>query len=187
MDSSSDRSPVLAVVIAIIIMLAVAAGFYLYAHRTITTLSVSKVDVYAPHTEFKAQSGGAGSTQVVGETAQAEDDLYVVAHINITNKLTQRMFINGWSATVTFADGSTLDSTLIAKSELPRLEQIFPQITNLVSNPIADGDELDPGATASGSIVLLFPNATQDQWNTKRSAVLTIDIHQHVPQTVKLP
>jgi hypothetical protein len=46
---------------------------------------------------------------------------------------------------------------------------------------------LDPGVTKSGSIVLLFPNITQDQWNKKRSAVLTIDIHQHVSQTVKLP
>jgi hypothetical protein len=86
-----------------------------------------------------------------------------------------------------FADGSTLDSTLVAKSELPRLEQIFPPITSLATDPIGDGDELDPGVTKSGSIVLLFPNITQDQWNKKRSAVLTIDIHQHVSQTVKLP
>jgi len=185
MASSSDRSPVVAVILAIIIMVGVAVGFYLYSHRPITNLSVSKVDVFAPHTEFRAQQGG--STQIVGETGQSEDDLYVVAHINITNKLTQRMFISGWAATATFADGSTLDSTLIARSELPRLEQIFPQITSLATNPIGDGDELDPGASRSGSIVLLFPNITQDQWNKKRSAVLTINIHEHVPQTVKLP
>ena len=76
---------------------------------------------------------------------------------------------------------------IIAKSELPRLEQIFPQITSLVTNPIGDGDELDPGVTNSGSIVLLFPNTTQDKWNKKTSAVLTINLHEHVAQTVKLP
>jgi hypothetical protein len=174
MAESSDRSPVLAVVLAFIIMVAVAATIYLFNHHKLTDLSVSKVDIFAPHTEFK-------------ESAQAEDDLYVVTHINITNKWKQRIFISGWSATVMFADGSTLDSTLVAKSELPRLEQIFPQITSLATDPIGDGDELDPGVTKTGSIVLLFPNVTQDQWNKKRSAVLNIDLHEHVSQTVKLP
>jgi hypothetical protein len=172
-------------VLAFIIMVVVAVAIYLVIPHNVTDLSVSKVDVFAPHTEYRASQGS--SMQVLGETAQSEDDLYVVAHINITNKLKQRVFISGWSATVMFADGSTLDSTLVAKSELPRLEGIFPQITGLATEPIADGDELDPGVTKSGSMVLLFPNVTQDQWKSKRSAVLTVDIHQHVSQTVKLP
>lgn len=185
MAESSDRSPVVAVVLAFVIMVAVAVTVYLVIPHKITDLSVSKVDVFAPHTEFSASQGG--SMQVLGETAQSEDDLYVVAHINITNKWSQRVLISGWSATATFADGTTLDSTLVAKSELPRLEKIFPQITSLATDPVGDGDELDPGVTKSGSIVLLFPNITQDQWNKKRSAVLTINLHEHVSQTVKLP
>jgi hypothetical protein len=186
MDTSSDRRPVLAVVLAFVIMAIVAAAIYLFVHRKITDLSVSKVDLFAPHTEIQATEGG-GSVHVLGEAAQSEDDLYVVAHINITDKLNQRAFIYGWSATVTFADGSTLDSTLVAKSQLPRLEQIFPQISTLATQPIGDGDELDPGVTDSGSVVLLFPNTTQDKWNQKRSAVLTINLRDHEPQTVKLP
>lgn len=185
MADSSDRSPIFAVLLAIIIMVAVAAAIYLFNHHKLTDLTVSKVDIFAPHTEFQGSHGG--SVQVLGESAQSEDDLYVVAHINITNKWKQRIFISGWSATVMFPDGSTLDSTLVAKSELPRLEQIFPQITSLATDPIGDGDELDPGVTHSGSVVLLFPNITQDQWNKKKSAVLTIDLHEHVSQTVNLP
>ena len=185
MAESTDRNPVVAVVLAFVIMVAVAATIYLVIPHKLTDLTVSKVDIFAPHTEYRASQGG--SVTVLGETAQAEDDLYVVAHINITNKWKQRIIISGWSATVMFADGSTLDSTLVAKSELPRLEQIFPQITSLATDPLSDDDELDPGATKSGSVVLLFPNVTQDKWNTKRSAVLTINLHEHVSQTVKLP
>lgn len=180
----TDR-PVLAVVLAFIIMVVVAVTVYLVIPHKITALSVSKVDVFAPHTEFKASEGN--SMHVVGEPGQSEDDLYVVAHINMTNKLHDRVFISGWSATVMFRDGSTEDSTLVARSELPRLEQMFPQIAPLAPDPIGDGDELDPGVTKTGSIVLLFPNTTQDKWNTKASAVLTIDLHEHVAQTVKLP
>jgi hypothetical protein len=180
----ADR-PVLSVVIAFIIMVLVAVTVYLVIPHKITNLTVSKVDVFAPHTEFKASEGTSG--QVVGEPGQSEDDLYVVAHINITDRIHDRVFISGWSATVMFRDGSTEDSTLVAKAELPRLEQMFPQIASLATDPIGDGDELDPGVTKSGSVVLLFPNTTQEKWNTKASAVLTIDLHQHVAQTVKLP
>lgn len=185
MASSSDRSPVLAVVLAFVIMVVVAFGVYLVIPHKNTELSVTKVDIFAPHTIYQASKGG--SIQILGETAQAEDDLYVVAHVEITDKLRQKVILSGWSGTVTFPDGSTLDSTLIARSELPRLEQIFPQIKSLVTNPLGDGDEFEPGVTNTGSIVLLFPNVTQQQWNQKRSAVLTVNFHEHTPQTVKLP
>ncbi|HEY4010497.1 MAG TPA: hypothetical protein VGM11_10135 [Acidobacteriaceae bacterium] len=184
MATPSDRGPLTAVIIAFVIMVTVAVMVYLLIPHKITNLSVSSVDVFAPHTEFNASQE---SVHVVGETAQSEDDLYVVAHINITDKLSQPVIITGWSATVTFADGSTLDSTYIAKSELPRLEQIFPQISKLATNPVGDGDEVNPGATETGSIVLLFPNTTQDKWNKKGSAVLTVELRDHTSQTVKLP
>lgn len=185
MATPSDRNPVLAVVLAFIIMVVVAVTVYLLIPHKVTNLSVSSVDVFAPHTEFSATEGG--GMHVLGEGAQTEDDLYVIAHINITNKLNQRVFISGWSATAMYRDGSTQDSTYVAKSELPRLEQIFPNIATLATNPIGDGDELDPGETHSGSVVLMFPNTTKDKWDSKGSAVLTIDLHQHVSQTVKLP
>lgn len=185
MGTPSDRSPVVAVVLAFIIMVAVAVTIYLVIPHKITSLKITKVDLFAPHTEFQASQGN--STQVVGEPGQSEDDLYVVAHVNITDKIHQPVIITGWDATVTFADGSTLDSTYVAKSELPRLEQIFPQITSLATDPLGDGDELDPGITDSGSVVLLFPNTTQDKWDKKGSAVLTINLRDHVSQTVKLP
>lgn len=166
-------------------MVVVAITVYLLIPHKLTNLTVTHVDVFAPHTEFKAMEGD--SVHVVGEPAQAENDLYVIPHIDITDKWKQRMFISGWSATVTFADGSTMDSTYVSKSQLPRLEQMFPDIAKFATNPLDDGDELDPGVTHSGTVVLLFPNITQDQWNKKGSAVLTIDLRDHVAQTVKLP
>lgn len=185
MDTSSNRGPLTAVILAFIIMVTAAVTVYLLVPHRITAISVSKLDLFAPHTAFQAQQGG--SVQIVGEPAQAEDDLYVVAHVNITNKLREKVFISGWSATAMFVDGSTADATYVAKSQLPRLEQIFPQIAGLATDPLGDGDELNPGATRSGSIVLLFPNTTEDKWSKKGSAVLTIDLRDRQPQTVKLP
>lgn len=185
METSSERGPVLSVILAFVIMVVVVVIVYLLIPHKITAMTVSKVDVFAPHTEFQASAGQ--SMAVVGEPGQSEDDLYVVAHLNVTDKLHEQVYITGWSATVTFADGSTEDSTYIAKSSLPRLEQIFPNIATLATDPLGDGDELDPGVPHSGSVVLLFPNTTQDKWDHKGSAVLTLTLRDHASQTVKLP
>jgi predicted ATP-dependent Lon-type protease len=57
----------------------------------------------------------------------------------------------------------------------------------MVNNPFRDGDEIAPGQTVTGDFLLLFPNTTQDQWNKKRSATLTIELRNQEAQTVKLP
>jgi len=64
MASSSDRNPVVAVVLAFVIMVAVAATIYLLIPHKLTDLTVSKVDVFAPHTEFKGSQSG--SVHVLG-------------------------------------------------------------------------------------------------------------------------
>ena len=98
------------------------------------------------------------------------------------------IFLFGWTATVTLADGSTQDATVVPAQQLPRLGQIFPQMASLATEqPFHDGDEIAPGTTTSGSFILLFPNMTQDQWNKKRSAVLTVQLRNQAAQTVKLP
>ena len=185
MASSSDRGPLTAVVIAFVVLAIITAAVFLLNPHKIAELSVSKVDLFAPHTQFDAAQG---SMKVLGETAQSEDDLYVVAHVNISDKLRLPLFLFGWTATVTLADGSTQDATVVPAQQLPRLGQIFPQLATLsTQQPFHDGDEIAPGTTSSGSFVLLFPNTTQDQWNKKRSAVLTIHLRNQEPQTVKLP
>jgi hypothetical protein len=184
MDTPSDRGPLTAVVIAFVVLAIVTAAVFLLNPRKITEITVSKVDLFAPHTQFEANQE---SVKVLGETAQSEDDLYVIAHTTISDKLRLPIFLFGWTATVTFADGSTQDATVVPAQQLSRLGQIFPQLPPMVNNPFHDGDEIGPGQTATGDFVLLFPNTTQDQWNKKRSAVMTIELRNQEAQTVKLP
>src|ERR1700744_1953638 len=185
METSSDRGPLTAVVIAFVVLAIVAAAVFLFNPHKIAEVSVSKVDLFSPHTQFQASQE---AVHVLGETAQSEDDLYVVAHASITDKLRLPLFLFGWTATVTFTDGSTQDATVVPAQQLARLGQIFPQLASLsTQRPFHDGDEIAPGTTASGSFVLLFPNTTQDQWNKKRSAVLTVELRNQEAQTVKLP
>ena len=60
-------------------------------------------------------------------------------------------------------------------------------LTPMLTNPLNDGDEISPGQTRDVTILLLFPNTTEEMWHAKKSAVLTIALRNQAPQTVSLP
>lgn len=184
-NQSSDRGPLLAVVIAFVILALVgAAVFLLNPHKT-AEFAVSHVDLFAPHTEFQAMRG---QTNVLGEQPQTEDDLYVVAHIRLTDKLRLPLFISAWTATVTLANGSSVDATIVPAKQLPRLGETFPKLPGLVSQPAVQfNDEVAPGSTLEGTLIFLFPNVKESDWQTKKSAELTLQLRNQDALTATLP
>jgi hypothetical protein len=185
-----DRNnPVSKFLIAGLVMIvAGVAVFMLYPCKT-AEISVQKVDLYAPHTEFKATPG---DNQVIGAPAVSEDDLYVVATLRITDKLRIPIFLDSYSAAMTTAEGATVAATIIYPHDLPQLEQTFPEVLPLVNPPAAQpinfDDAVAPGTTRVGLVVLLFPQVSAKAWQTKKSATLNLNLaHDTSPQTVVLP
>jgi hypothetical protein len=185
-----DRNnPVPKFLIASLVMIVAGVAVFMLNPRKTVEISVQKVDLFAPHTEFKATPG---ENQIIGAPAASEDDLYVVATLRITDKLRLPIFLDSNSATMTTAEGATVEATVISPHDLPRLEQTFPQVLPLVSppsaQPISFDDAVAPGATRLGSVVLLFPQISAKAWQTKKSATLTLNrAHDAAPQIVALP
>ena len=119
-------------VIAAIVMTVIGAAVYLLNPRKTAEITAQKIDIFAPHTVFNETPGGGN---VIGTAAESEDDLYIVATLRIEDKLRLPIFLTGTSATLTNADGTTVEATVISPQDLPRLEETFPQITPLVSAP----------------------------------------------------
>lgn len=183
--ANSDRGPLLSVVIAFAVLCVIGvAVFLLNPHKT-AEFSVTHVDLYAPHTEFSTIRG---QTNVLGEQAQTEDDLYVVAHIRLTDKLRLPLFLSAWTATATLANGSTVDATIVPAKELPRLGETFPKLPGLVSEPAVQfNDEVAPGSTLNATLIFLFPNVKESDWQAKKSAELTVQLRNQDALTAKLP
>jgi hypothetical protein len=185
-----DRNnPVPKFVIASLVMIVVGVAVYLLNPRKTMAIAVQKVDLYAPHTELKATPG---DSKIIGAPASAEDDLYVVATLGITDKLRLPIFVDSYSATVITAEGASVEATIISPSYLPRLEGTFPEILPLVRPPAAQpinfDDAVAPGATRVGTVVLFFPQISAKAWQTKKSATLTLNLeHDAASQTVALP
>jgi hypothetical protein len=177
--------------IAALVMLAIGAAVYFLNPRKTAEVSVQKVDLFAPHTVFKEMPS---SSRIIGALPSSEDDVYVVATLSITDKLRLPIFLSGSSAALTTASGQTVEATMISATDLPRLEQTFPQILPLVSPPAAPPinfgaeEAVAPSATRIGTVVMLFPQATAATWHARKSATLTIELaHDATPLTVTLP
>jgi hypothetical protein len=184
-----DDNPLIPkLVIAGVVMILFAAAVYMLNPRKTAVITVQKAEIYAPHTEFKQMPG---SGRIIGAPAESEDNVYVVATVSITDKLRLPLFLDSVSATMTTDAGST-QATDVSAFDLPRLEQIFPQIAPLLRPPVAPPlqfqDAVSPGATRVGTLVFLFPQISAKAWAAKKSATLTVNFaHDAAPISVPLP
>lgn len=185
----SSNTP--AVILSLLILAAVAAAIFYFNPHKVAEFHVTSSDTYAPHTRFgslEAATPAANGIHVLGgPTSTSEDDLYVIAHVTLADKLRLPLFVSGATAHVTLEDGTELESNLLSAADLKRLEVIFPDIRQHATDPISDGDEIAPGQTRIGTLVLPFPGRTASDWHAKKSATLTVDLRNQGPQTTGLP
>ena len=178
-----------AAVIALLILAAIAAAIFYFNPHKIVEFHVTSSDTYAPRTTFNAlDAPSPNGMHVLGApTTSTEENLYVIAHVTMTDKLRLPIFVDGAVARVTMSDGTVYEANILSGSDLKRLEVIFPDITQHAASPIFDGDEIAPGQTRTGTLVLPFPGQTAEAWHAKKNATLTITLRNQGPQTTGLP
>ncbi len=186
------RSVLPAALIAVLVLAAIAWAVFRFNPDHVADLKVTGIQTFAPHTEVKALETTSklhSNMRVLSKSTAAagEDDLYVIVNASITDRLRLPLFLEGTQIHVTLADGSQLEPRIIFGDTLKRLQSIFPALTPMVANPLALDDQVDPGQTRSGSVVLLMPGVPADTWAKKRDATLTILLRNQGPQTTKLP
>jgi hypothetical protein len=179
-----DHGVMPAISIAVLILIIVAVVVFLANPRETAALKLDSVNLFSPHTEFK---NDASIPKEVGLANASEDDLYVVVSVSMTNKLRIPVYITSTTMTLTSADGSAEEATGVSPHYFERLSTTFPPLASSLQKPFYDGDDIQPGATRSGGILLLFPGMTEEAWHKKKSAILTINLRNQSAQTIQLP
>lgn len=179
-----DHGVMPAIAISVLVLIVVAVIVFLVNPRETAVLKLDRVNVYAPHTEYKQTPG---AMHVAGLANTTEDDLYVVATVSMTDKIRLPLFISGTTVTLTNADGTAVEATGVAPQYYGRLTRTFPPLGGFLSKPLYDGDQIDPKQTETGNVLVLFPGLTEQAWHAKKSAVLTISLRNQAPQTITLP
>jgi hypothetical protein len=179
--SQSERRsflvPALLAVAALAIGIAILAWFTPYRHPELT---VTHMAVLPTHTVFSSD------TKLVVARQQAQDDLYVVATVNINDRVKFPITINDITATLTAPDDSILTTTAVEKADIPNLYITFPKLVPLSSAPLLRETTIQPGAQTEGMVILHFPVAESD-WNSRKSAAVTISFYNQGSFTAQLP
>jgi len=179
-----QSSPLKSILIAIIILAAVAAAVFYFTPRKTAELSVPKVQLYAAHTTTAAQRG---SFNLVGSLGESENDLYVVATVNIKNNLPIPIYLDNITATYTTPQDTVLEARAPSATDLARLEEIFPALTPLMTMPLSLSEGIPAKSTVQGTVLLHFPGLTDQTWKERKSTTLTFNYIHQTPQTVPIP
>ena len=179
-----QRSFLVPGLIAVVVLAVVGFLVFRLSPQTTAEATVTHVDVYAAHTVFKTESN------VVGQDA-AEDDLYVLADVRITDRLRLPLFLKDFTASLMPSDGSAQPATsAVEKHDLKNLYTSFPAVGKLAAAqrvPLLERESrIEPGQTVEGYVVLHFP-VTEAVWKSRQDAVLTIDLYHQDSLTVSLP
>ena len=175
-----------AVPIVLALILLAIAGFFLFRFtpRSTADVAITRVDVYPAHTVFKSDS------IVVGEDP-AQDDLYALVTVRLTDHLRLPLFLKDITATLIPNDGSLQPSTsAVEHAQLENLYTSFPALRKVAAAQSAPlllrESRIDPNQTVEGYVILHFP-VDAKTWNSRNDAVLTLDLYHQQSLTVPIP
>lgn len=179
--SQPERRSYLLPIVIVLALAGVAFGLvYKFTPHRVAELSVTHTAVLPTHTVFESKS------IMVGAQDQAQDDLYVLATVRLTDTLKLPIFIKDLSGTLTTSDGAQVTTSATQKRDLDSLYMSFPKLKSMASTPLLRETEIQPGQSAEGMVLLHFP-VPQSAWDTRSGAVITVDTYHQGPLTVAIP
>ena len=178
---SDHRNYIVPILIALVLVGAAVGYVYFRPHR-VADISITHVAVVPTHTVLKTES------KLVGAQNEVQDVVYVMATVRIENHSTVPLTIDDLGGTLTPPDNSGEPTTISAaqKDGLESIYSAFPAVKPQAGAPLLRETTIQPGAHAEGMVLLNFP-ASQDDWNKRASASVTIGFYQHDPYSVTIP
>ena len=178
---SQAERPNLVVPITLAIVLLAAATFLVlhFTPHTTADLTITHTAVWQAHTVFKSDT-------ILVKKDKSQDDLYVLTTLRVEDRLRLPLFLKDFTATLTTADGQTVATSAAEHPDLLALYNAFPPLKALATPPLLRETQIEPGHSAEGMVLFHFP-MTEDAWNKRQSATLSIDLYHQASQTVTIP
>ena len=179
--AQAERRSYLKPILIAALILATGVGLYLWhLPLRIANVNVTHTNVLPTHTVFASDS------RVVGIRDQAEDAFFVLATVRIDNRMKAPLFINDITGTLTSADDGQLSASAVEQNDIPNLFITFPKLKPLAGPPLLRESTIAPGGSAEGMVLLSFP-VSQDVWNNRKSATITVNFYHQGSFTATIP
>lgn len=143
-------------------------------------LTITHIAVFPTHTVLKSDS------KVVGHKDESDDDLYVLAHVRVDDRLHVPLQLKDITATLIAPDGSVSTTSAVDKRDLANLYAAFPAIKSMTSEPLLRESVIPRGGHSEGMVILHF-RITEANWRQRKVSTLTVDFYHQNSLTVEIP
>ena len=158
---------------------AVLLGIHFFPATSVDIAHV-RVAVVPTQTVFNNQSMVVGPSQV-------SDVVYVAETLRISNELRVPLYLDRFTLTVTTDQGEETDAAISA-TDLATVRTSFPALEPLLVKPLLPETAIQPLQQSEG-VVLFSLRMSQAEWESRRQAVVKVDLYHHNPvyQTIPKP
>lgn len=185
-DTSHNRHSLRPILVSAAVLAAViaAASALYYRHENHAAVELTGLrSITVPlHTVF-SHTG-----RVLGPDT-AEDSVYVVAAVRVTDRSDVPLFLKDITAGLSLADGSQVEATRIKERDMDRVLTSVPALKPAIQQvglPALQPEQtVAPHTTRDGFVVLQI-NGPQALWTDRKQATLTLDFYHQDSATVTL-
>ncbi len=181
-EGEPRRSMLLPILLALVVLAIGGLWFSRVYLRPSVVGTVTKSALFPVHVEFEKPFGTVGA-------GQTEDAIYVVAQVSLKDQASVPLFVKEVAGSFIAEDGSLSRANVISARDLPRLQQMYAGLRDLMQQngePLNAERNIAPGTTGSGYVVMLF-NATQADWEKRKSAEVDIDFYHQDSIKLSVP
>jgi hypothetical protein len=180
----TPRSLLAPILLALFAMLVITATVVHYTyHKDFASGVIPSTVVYPIHTESTASGQMAG--------AGVEDNVYLLPTVEVHNHISLPLFIESLAADVTTADGATYHCTAAQEGDFTPMYAAYPELWHAVQitgdSPLQRDTRIESGGgTTHGLVMVHFP-ISQDAWQHRQSASVTISFYHQPPLVIPFP
>ena len=168
--------PVLFAAAALGVALLIAIHFF---PATSVELKSVRTQLYQGDVSFKSDS-------IVLGQEQTQHVLFVLATVEVENRLRTPIVVDDFTLTLTDAGGAQLEVHAPLPDAIPNLEKSYPALTALLSKQLPRESEVGAATDTDGTVLFSLP-ITQALWDARRSAVVHAEIYHQPAASVTLP
>ena len=178
--SQPERRPFLVPILLALAALALAIGIAIHFFPA-TTVNIEHVrtDILPTETKFK------GST-VVGVSENFKV-LYVASTVKVDNQLRVPIYLDDFHLTFTMPDDSEVTVQAADKHDIPDVELNYPALKPMLTNQLQRETVIEPGKSASGTILFPLNKLDQAMWDARKSAIIKVDLYHQPAVYITIP
>lgn len=176
---SEENSPlriILIIVAAIVIPMAVVAG-YVLINRTPPPYAgqVLSVNIFPIHRDLTQKT----TVEGIGGTSDVYDEMLVLANVRIRNVAKIPLFVHDMWAVVNFPD-ETDRSTAASKTDYDKVFIAYPDLQKYKTDPLPRDITLQPGQEVEGTVVFNYQMSLA-QWASRDGMDINVAFLHHPP------